>query len=59
MQIMRAEMEIKMDYVNAFWVGGLICRSGTDFDGKNENDAGKNYGASGGDRGGYQCCRLV
>ncbi len=25
MQIMRAEMEIKMDYVNAFWVGGLIC----------------------------------
>ena len=27
-------------------------RSGTDFDGKNENDAGKNYGAPGGDRGG-------
>ena len=33
-----------MEYVHAFWVGGLI--GGTDFDGPDQVDAGKNHGAA-------------
>ena len=36
-----------MDYVNAFWVGGLICSPLPDFNGKDENAAGTDYGAIG------------
>ncbi len=36
-----------MDYVNAFWVGGLMYCPLPDFNGKDENAAGTDYGAIG------------
>ncbi len=36
-----------MDYINAFWVGGLICALTQILLGQDEADARKNHGASG------------
>ena len=33
-----------MDYVKAFWVGGLICACDSDSAGSNQADAGTHYG---------------
>lgn len=49
----------RMDYINAFWVGGLICALGADPDGKDEDDAGTHYGALSGHRCRAQCAWLV
>ncbi len=38
-----------MDYINAFWVGGLICAL-VQILMENEDDAGTHHGASGGHR---------
>ena len=46
-----------MDYINAFWVGGLCF--GADINGKNEDDAGTHYGALSGHRRLAQCAWLV
>ena len=35
-----------MDYVNAFWVGGLDLRTCTDFTGEDDATAGPYYGAA-------------
>ncbi len=37
-----------MDYINAFWVGGLICALAQILLDRRKNDAGKSHGKPGG-----------
>ena len=48
-----------MDYVKAFLIGGLICALVADPDGKDEDDAGQDYGTAGLHRRGTGRCRRL